>query len=434
MGDKIDRPAQSWRVRTLEGLKCGFLGGIQNTDTLFTRPAPEVERQICKIAAESGDPKILDDMDEVIRAASLFMTPAEDNVPKLYRGTGLSHLERPGRLRHVLTWTITDRDINQYFAESMESRLEKIRSDILAGLHFADVHHPLARLIEAIPIGEFHSWRGLPAFDALASHTGTLLDDTHKRDITFLYPAAGRHYPYLLTAMKLIDRERVDRVHVIATELDVDGADYTNDFVGLYKSGILDRMVTLPKKSFADGGTEQKFVLGYKGKQIDITLALKRSGEAYFRDDYLKQADVMIIHDCADGGEMADSYKLLSEMIVARRRVASDKKQLVLMEGYDPQSVSLETASGKPLLGFEPPVLPGPYGHCSGVNGLGEFQWCDHSTAHAIRLDDSRLSARIGTLTDVGEIRKRLFVSNPFQFKVYMAVPSGGRSEDQDDE
>lgn len=423
MGDKIDRPAQSWRVRTLEGLKCGFLGGIQNTDTLFTRPAPEVERQICKIAAVSGDPKILDDMDEVIKAASLFMTPAEDDVPKLYRGTGLSHLERPGRLRHLLTWTITDRDINLYFADSMETRLDKKRSDILAGLHFSDVHHPLARLIEKLPLGEFHSWRGLPAFDALTPHAQKLLDENNKRDITFLYPAAGRHYPYLLTAMELIDKGHVDSVKVIATELDTRGVDYTGDFVDLYKAKILDRVVTLPAKSFTDSGTEQEFVLGYKGKEIRIILALNRSGDAYFRDDYLKQADVMIIHDCAEGGELVDSYKLLSDMIDSRRRVAADKKQLVLMEGNNPKMAPLGDDSGTPQLGFEPPVLPGPYGHCNGVDGLGEFQYCDHPSAIALRLDDPKLTAH-----------KRLFIPNPDQFKVFMAMPSGKRSDDQDSE
>lgn len=399
---KIKRDPQVWRVSSFEGMTC------KQFPDLFAHEEGGVVRELCKAATEYSDRSKLDVFGEVEYVARLFATP---NGP--YRG--------------LLSWSITEDDIEHYHADKIEEALEKDprpgsprgRSYILESLRFKTVDHPLARWVSQQRIGKFHSWRGLPAFDALAPEVARLLTETKQRDLTILYPAGGRHFPYLQTAFRVIDQNRVDHVKVIVTELDMDGTRYTHDFVTLYKAGLIDRMVTYPPVEFKDGGSEQTFYLRYKGKPIEIVLALNRSGEAYFRDDYLKQADVMIIHDCDDGGKQASSYKLLSEMLQARRRVAPDRKQIVIMEGKG------ETEwDGTPTLGFDPVIVKGPYGHCAAEKYLGEFEACHYDTAHILRLDDPRLQAKIRDAPDEDAIARALFQPPP---QVFMAAPAGIR-------
>lgn len=397
---KIKRDPQVWRVSSFEGMTC------KQFPELFTHRQDGIVRELCKIAAEYSDRSKLDEFGEVETVARLFATP---NGP--YRG--------------LLSWSITEDDIDHYHADKIEDVIERDpnpgsprgRSYILEGLRFKTVDHPLARWVSQRPMGGFHAWRGLPAFDALAPEVAKLLTETKQRDLTMLYPAGGGHLPYLQTAFRLIDQGHVDHVKVIVTELEREGSDYTRRLIPLFKAGLIDRMITYPVVEFKDGGTEQTFYLRYKGKPIEIVLALKRSGEAYFRDDYLKQADVMIIHDCADGGRQKSSYGLLVEMLQARRRVAPDHKQIVIMEGKGGNEWD-----GTPTLGFDPVVVKGPYGHCEGEEYLGEFEACHYDTAHILRLDDPRLQAKIHDASDVQAIVDALFEAPP---QVFMAVPSG---------
>lgn len=397
---KIERDPQVWRVSSFEGMTC------KQFPELFTHREDSTVRELCKIAAWDGDRSKLDSYKEVEKVAQFFAAP-------------------DGHLRHLLSWSISQNDIDHYHAEKLEDAIEQDprpgspggRSSILEGLRFATVDHPLARWVSQQRMGKFHSWRGLPAFDALAPEVAKLLVETKQRDLTMLYPAGGRHYPYLQAAFRLIDQGHVDHVKVIVTELEGDGPRYTNDFVTLFKAGLIDRMVTRPVVEFQDGGTEQTFYLRYKGKPIEIVLALNRSGEAYFRDDYLKLADVMIIHDCADGGRQEASYKLLSEMLQARRRVAPDRKQLVIMEGK-----GRSVWDGTPTLGFDPIAVKGPYGHCSGEDYLGEFEACHYDAAHILRLDDPRLQVRIHGARDAQTIARALFELPPRMMMVHPGV------------
>lgn len=169
---KIERGPQVWRVSSLEGMTC------KQFPDLFTHRQDGIVRELCNIAAEYSDRSKLDEFGEVEMVARLFATP-------------------DGPYRGLLSWSVTEGDIDHYHAEKVEEAIDRDprpgsprgRSSILEGLRFTTVDHPLARWVSGQRVGKFHSWRGLPAFDALAPEVAKLLAETRQRDITMLYPA-----------------------------------------------------------------------------------------------------------------------------------------------------------------------------------------------------------------------------------------------------
>lgn len=306
------------------------------------------------IAAKSGDKNKIDSWREIRSAAKLFYNHLEfDANPK-------TRVLASGFFRFCPDFQLYNKQAVTAYRD-----LRKMRPAILKNLKLDTATGPLARYVQKLPIGELPSWRGLKVFE--------LLPEIHNRKPTFLYPEAGIHYPYLQTLFKLVQRGDIDSATVIATELNINMTTVLNDFKDMERAGII-RGVRLTRPNspefYKDGGTEQTLSFQILGPvyfvPVKIVYALKRSGEAYFRDEYLKRADVVIIHDPGDGAK-EDSRQLYQSVVAAKQRVAPDKPQLVVVEDVIPnppqQSVRFNI----------------PYGHCKGSKGIGEFYDCSYT-------------------------------------------------------
>lgn len=180
----------------------------------------------------------------------------------------------------------------------------------------SQVDHPLARLFNSVDAAFFHDFRGLPAFDVLATVLVQKIPDiAARRELQVLYPGSGSHVAPLIAAMRLIDQGVIDRARFTFTEI----KDYS-DRIGMLlaegkEQGLFDDVKVSEPIPHILSGSEQTFEITYRGKKIEIVFALNRSGEKYYRREFLKGADLVVIHDPGDGGFLADSYGLFAHML-----------------------------------------------------------------------------------------------------------------------
>lgn len=322
---------------------------------------------LTKVAAQSGDKGRIDSWQEIRHAAKYF-----HHTRQFHQDAAVRQLSE-GLYRFLPKWPWHNKqDLTSYAA------LRALKPEILKQLGISGMTGRLAEYIKKKPIAELSSWRGLPVFGKFSTQLSAQLTATQNRKPTLLYPAAGTHYAYLQTVMDLVQYGDVDSVKVIATDLDANMTTVHNTFRDLERAGVIKNFrMSAPNSPefYTDGGTEQSLTFQIQGPvfaiPVTITYALKRSGEAYFRDDYLQKADAVIIHDPGDS-DIAASEKLLADVLAAKKRAAPMRPQLVL----------LEAAAKVPL---QSEKITGPYGHCSGVGGMGEFYDCGDG-AQVVRL------------------------------------------------
>lgn len=349
---------------------------------LKTGQLGEFMQPLKAIAAQSGDKSRFDSWDEVHKASKLF-----HDSQYFHRDAKVGQLAR-GLRQFLPKWTWHDKqDVTSY------ATLRALKPIILKDLGISSMSGRLADYVKNQPIANLTSWRGLPVFGAFSTKLSAQLAETQNRKPTILYPGAGTHYAYLQTLADLVRSSDIDSARVIATDLDTNMMTVRHDFKELQRAGVIKNLrVSEPNSPeyFKDGGTEQSITFQMQGPAfaipITIVYALRRSGEAYFRDEYLKQADAVIIHDPGEG-EIAASEKLLSDVVAAKRRVAPTRKQLVILE-----------AAAKLPSGLNATKIAGPYGHGLGSDGLGEFYNCGDG-AQSVRLPNQDIIKTLSRTT-----------------------------------
>ncbi len=294
-------------------------------------------------------------------------------------------------------------------------RLRGMSSEIHREMGLKTVTSPLAHFIRRLPIRGLSSWRGIGVFNTLDSDVARLLNETDhpRRDFTVLYPGTGQHYAYLQTIMNLADTGNIHSAKVIATELGFNHESMVDVFQQISQLGIISDLHTGDPVRYEDGGAERTLMFRYAaatGYSVPITILLaeNRSGEAFFRDEYLKQSDLVIIHDPGDSEESA-SYRLLAELLVAKRRADPTRPQLVVMEGDKSFRNHCPDPSRKPRLGKPITEHRSPYGHCLGMNGMGEFYNCAYQSAYVYRLDELLTRSALSDAADITQMFLRLF-------------------------
>ncbi len=142
-----------------------------------------------------------------------------------------------------------------------------------------------------------------------------------------------------------------------------------HQFLLLEKEGIIqDYRVT--SQSFVEGkeGDEVYFKFNYQGKPVQLTFALNRSGEKFWRKEYSQRANLVIFDD-ADEDKIPEFVEELREQ---KRVDPTTRSKVILVEGRN--TISVSESVGK--LHYTPPSslryeeIKGQYGHCTGHYGL----------------------------------------------------------------
>lgn len=341
----------------------------------------------------SGDPGRVDPGDEAYIAAEIFTGPYAP----------------------VLPFAVAQSDLDSYALEYFSAHREVVAREY----HLESVEHPFAGYFDNVSPYYFHDFRGLPVFDQLPDLVSANLPQiSEHRELNVLYPGSGSHIAPLLTAMKLIDSGIIDRATFTFTEI----SDYSSRITGLLELGIqlgiFDSVNEGGPKHFLFAGTEQSFEITYKGKKIVLVFALNRSGKEYYREDYLRRADLVVLHDPKDG-YLRSSYDLLAHMQREKAKKFPESAQMVVMEGGRrdweigfPESLAISEISG-------------PYGHCQGFHHnevLGEIWACQHRSAQAFLMNNPAFVEMASRSSSVGELSSLLFPEGQ-ELMISVSVP-----------
>lgn len=392
---KIGREGQSWRVRVFEGLDRDGIAELMEAN-----PYRRGEDVLRAYASMMMDPTKIDHPYEVMEAAYAFLT--NDNRPN-----------QSSPFRHLLTHRITPTDIDAYCQETNRQLWAPYARTYAQELGLTQVKHPMGRFVTRLPTSGLHHMRSLLAFQTLAQRVAEQMTNvTTSRRLTVLYPGAGTHIAPLITAMQLMDENKIDTAYFTYTNIESQWKVLFAIFQDLFHAGILERVALSPEKRIGESCSEWIFHLRYKGKTITLTEAVRCSGERYYREADLQRADIVVIHDPGPGSFLYSSYAQLAQVLRDRERFQDRRPQLAVIEVAVPERAALD---GKPNLGVEPLILPGPYGHCHSVDGLGEFKGCKF-VGVTLPLDHPVLHELVRG-QDLSHITRAIFLEKPQQTK-----------------
>lgn len=308
---------------------------------------------------------------------------------------------------------IEEKDVEDYTVAYFQEKYEKGRGEIAEKYNLSP-DFAFSPITETIPIEQYSTFRGSRVFEQLADTLPALLTDIPvKRKINFLYPGSGSHIAPLLTAMGLINAEVIDEASFIYTEIDKDS------FYNLYyllrealDKGVFEEVSANTWTTFANNdGSERNLTIRYKGKFIHIKFVLNHGGARYYRKDHLDWADVVIIHD-PESGFFEGSVNLLSQMLIDAKDGVSPKNRLVVMEGHSEDYHFASSDTHFPD-GMKQTKIVGQYGHCSGIDYVGEIKNCAYSSAGVFLLNDPPLVQMASKFQDAIELSLAIYTPPP---------------------
>jgi hypothetical protein len=390
--DEEERPADAGRVRIFEGL----------TYEDFSRDIPEkpgkkdLLRALRMIITGGGDLRRVDPGDETFFVSTTI------------RKYGPQFL--PFRIWPSL------KDEKLYLEEFEKTDWERRRADIKVEFNLLKVnHHSFQAWFDAVEVSHCHFFRGLPSFDRLADVLLRKIPEISKNQtLNVLYPASGAHIAPLLTAMRLIERGEIRQAKFIYTEIN---ANYFEDLRVLLGKAlekyVFEKVTYQAPILFPEGGVERTIELAYQGHPIQLVFSLNRSGSKYYREEYLKEANLVIIHDPGTNKPM-QSFDLLAEILLDKKNEFPKKDQMVIMEG-DPRFSMHKGWYGNLLLpsGLVQEKLAGPYGHCNGNSGVEEVKECAYENSRVFLLNNTALQGAISSHLDAISLSRALYKPSP---------------------
>lgn len=319
-----DRKPEASRVKMLEGLTLGDFESILPPDDPDRKEVMQKLKQIIRGSNyyprhdARRNPARLDPLWETIHAARLFRT----NPP-----------DRDESYPHLWPSRIIQEDIDAYQRATLVQWWEGHREKVREEFHLNTVNHPFASLFDRLPVDILSALRGLPVFDSLGEKMVRLIPAIAKsRKLQVLYPGSGFHVAPLLTALRLMDAGIIDEAAYLYTEIDPSHFAWLKHIFERGLGNPFDRVTLEPKREFPGEGSEQAILLDYKGHPLRIVFALNRSGENYYRPEYLKEADLVVIHDPGHGA-FTDSFGLLAKVLWDKQAAGRGKEQVLIMEG-----------------------------------------------------------------------------------------------------
>lgn len=368
-----DRSPDASLVRFFEGKSLEELQRALGGDELIE----VIRRQNVLTKETGGNPDRIDAGDEAASVAAVCAGSDQKYTPLLHF--------------RVASW-----DIDQYWAEQKSAIAQRYGVDT--------VTHPFAKLYDTLSTRWDESFRGVRAFDQLAKIIPAQLPDVvARRELRVLYPASGAHIAPLLTAMQLIDAGVIDRAVYVYTELTAKAL--TDLALQLEPFAILSFG---PKYVYPDAGWERTMDFHYHGGTIRIQFACRRSGDAFYREEDRRRADLIVLHDTE-----TTNATLLAPMLMADRAAPTDRAQLIVMEGDDAAPTKADDKSGGWVkLPMEPTQIPGPYGHCVQPDTvMREVGSCFYKSAWVFPLNAPALQALAQKAATVDALRQALMPS-----------------------
>ncbi|MDO8526934.1 MAG: hypothetical protein Q7T03_04505 [Deltaproteobacteria bacterium] len=152
------------------------------------------------------------------------------------------------------------------------------------------VDHPFFNIAYHLDAFGVEDFRSASVFAQVAENPEIIAQAKTATPFTILYPASGSHMTALFILVKLIDQKTINSGKIIYTEIDSKAFKRTEaylQFLASPETGIF--------KNMEQDGTTFKFT--YNGRPIVFVFALNEGGELYAKEDYIREADLVIFHD-----------------------------------------------------------------------------------------------------------------------------------------
>jgi len=225
-------------------------------------------------------------------------------------------------------------------------------------------------------------FRSHEVFWQLAGAVENLPQVKETGELRALYPASGSHLAPLDLFHHLIQQGKIGKATIIFTEV----SNFALLQVRYLLQGLQKRKVYTDLKEeikkYLSGGTETIFTFKYLGKEIKLVFALNRSGDDYYREDYLSQSALWIVHDPGDGTKSYTINLLSSFMQSLSANPYINQPPVIVMENINdtPQPRKGGVFNVEYLKG-EKQKISFPYGHRGDYNFCHEkyYLGCDGS-------------------------------------------------------
>ena len=225
-------------------------------------------------------------------------------------------------------------------------------------------------------------FRSHEVFWQLAGTVENLPQVKETGELRALYPASGSHLAPLDLFHHLIQQGKIEKATIICTEADNFALLQVRSLLqGLQKRKVYSDLKEETKK-YLSGGTENIFTLKYLGKEIKLVFALNRSGKDYYREEYLSQSALWIVHDPGDGTKAYTINLLSSFMQSLSANHYINQSPIIVMENInDTNRTKKGGAFNEELLQGKKQIVSFPYGHRGDYNFCHEKYYlsCDSS-------------------------------------------------------
>ncbi|OGC04029.1 hypothetical protein A2276_05370 [candidate division WOR-1 bacterium RIFOXYA12_FULL_43_27] len=225
-------------------------------------------------------------------------------------------------------------------------------------------------------------FRGFPVFrdTRLYETVKNLPRVLRDQRVCILYPASGSHLAPLDLINHIFEQEdnKINSAKIILTEIKEAALKELRNLLNkLAKEGVYAGLKET-QANYPNGGSETTFAFSYNGKEITLVFALNMSGDDYYKEEYLSESDVWVIHD-PGVGDSKSSFKLLKSFLVSAGNNKIVNPPVIVMENindYSAPSIMLSLIFNPPskkedeTMYYNEDLLPGqkikipfPYGH-----------------------------------------------------------------------
>ncbi len=225
--------------------------------------------------------------------------------------------------------------------------------------------HPFFDIVYRLNIDQLHDFRSAKVFLEVADKLKDELVRAKQRTFHLTYPASGSHMAPLAVPLKLMDQQVIDRANLVFTELDQNSVGrieaYLKGSSELFENLKTDLRIYEKEKLIKNdknlkinlmdllnqkfpfskkGEYEVTFSFTYRNKPISLTVAIRRS-EGYSREEYLAQANLVVVHDL---GSESDTEELINLTTKLRKQGKNNQPAWYIMEGdqKNPNKVNIQ--------------------------------------------------------------------------------------------
>ncbi|NQU18319.1 MAG: hypothetical protein HQ564_09690 [Candidatus Saganbacteria bacterium] len=242
-------------------------------------------------------------------------------------------------------------------------------------------HSPVYKLLFCPNLIKY--FRSHEVFWTLAKQVAALPKVIKTREVRIAYPGSGPHLAPLDLFHNLIRSGTIDRAFATFTDINNSCRSKMRTLLkGLVKRGIYTDL-KIQTRRISSKKSITTFSFKYRGKEIQVRLALNMSGNKYYRAEYLTKSDIWVMHDPRNSKE-SDSIDLLTSFLqtISKNKNKIETAPIIVMENINHRRKYKGKFINDKLLVGEKSTIGFPYGHRNHYSHFGDSDTMQFGESH----------------------------------------------------